>query len=999
MMDFTNRPMFRRQGAAVPQAPSPDQVAQAQVQTERGINDVMQNLNADIDGAQNYEQVMNAIRGDEATVPERRAELAGIVGREDAIRTPESVLTLVQPVVEMSSIDQGIGELAQDQMQDQVSGAMAQGIMDMPVQKFQDAGEVKKADPFQLPEVKTLREYYQEALPTLKEIYGESDARDLAKGAALFNIADRGLRLASGQTPAEAFAGIGSDFAQQAAGISKADQALKASALQMAGTERAADRKTRSELLAKQLDRQAKIAEQLPTAFVVTRDTTIEVPMEDGTKQNVTIPKGTMRQFTPFDFNTFKKQYPILAQNMVAATDKQKEALLGKRTVLFPKVITFEGLEYQPGRPYQVDISDIPAIEQAMGTALIDGSNALNTILGGKPAPTNYVALEDILVNGQLIKKGKPVALTPAQARSPELSGKVAAAGTVDTQKQDDGAPRFNFRVQTAFSLNGRDFEVGDEASLTRAEAKDAPIGALLEIEKGKTVAAYVPENNVVYDSTTGKPRIFDTRQQLTEAINSGEVTKIDGNKPFASPQFMYKWTGSYNEVRPAKNHAEIKAAVKDGFNLTEKYVPQNDVRFKANGDAIVFDTKKPGSLNEAITQGFTLTTAPTFTPKILYKSDTGTPDVAETAQEFVTMVRDQGFTDQAPPRVEGTNYNENNNPAHYNNEAQRQAAIDAGYIYSSADRPGAFTPEVRFNDSGQRSPTARSNDELAEIINQGFYLTKKPEPEDITPSKARRTLLTLQNKISNGTQSPTELAEFQMAIVTLTGTPRIVWDGKEYKAVQDVVPPSTIQAIRDAKALDPEFDDMGLLDVPEEPYDPEYEPLIQRGVDYAEAVGSSGRAKQIIGKTFAFIENLIPSDRVNLPAFLTQRDTRKAADDIMSLNTITITRSLGSIAGKENATLIARLEALQPDPYSALTDPDSAGSKIDNMITQIRAVIETSKAISTAPGIDEGRKNQALKDIEDLQFLESQYVRLAQSFRPQRGPVVDSLDSRYTIR
>ena len=135
------------------------------------------------------------------------------------------------------------------------------------------------------------------------------------------------------------------------------------------------------------------------------------------------------------------------------------------------------------------------------------------------------------------------------------------------------------------------------------------------------------------------------------------------------------------------------------------------------------------------------------------------------------------------------------------------------------------------------------------------------------------------------------------------------------------------------------------------------------------------------------------------MPAFLTQRDTRKAADDIMSLNTITITRSLGSIAGKENATLIARLEALQPDPYSALTDPDSAGSKIDNMITQIRAVIETSKAISTAPGIDEGRKNQALKDIEDLQFLESQYVRLAQSFRPQRGPVVDSLDSRYTIR
>ena len=220
--------MFR--GAA-----SPQQAAQATVQAKQGINDVMQNLSNDIDGAQNYEQVMNAIRGDQASVPERRAELAGIVGRDDAMQTPESVLTLVQPVVEMSTVDQGIGQLAQDKMQDQVSGPMAGGIMDMPVQKFQEAGPVKQANSLQLPELKTLKEYYDESLPAIQAIYGDSDARDMARGAALFGLADRGLRLAAGESPAEAFAGIGQDLAQQAAGVSKAEQAIKAAALQQAG--------------------------------------------------------------------------------------------------------------------------------------------------------------------------------------------------------------------------------------------------------------------------------------------------------------------------------------------------------------------------------------------------------------------------------------------------------------------------------------------------------------------------------------------------------------------------------------------------------------------------------------------------------------------------------------------------------------------------------------------------------------------------------------------
>ena len=83
----------------------------------------------DIDSAESYEQVMNMMRGDTAPIEERRDELADLVGPEDAAATPESVLTLVQPIMQMAVIDQGIGGLAQEEMNTPVEGNMAGGIM------------------------------------------------------------------------------------------------------------------------------------------------------------------------------------------------------------------------------------------------------------------------------------------------------------------------------------------------------------------------------------------------------------------------------------------------------------------------------------------------------------------------------------------------------------------------------------------------------------------------------------------------------------------------------------------------------------------------------------------------------------------------------------------------------------------------------------------------------------------------------------------------------
>ena len=93
-----------------------------------GLADVaesIESLEADIDSAEDYAGVMNALRGDEATVEERRAELAGLVGKKDANQTPESVLTLIQPTLT-------IMEMAE---QESPEGGINMGMMQAPGQE------------------------------------------------------------------------------------------------------------------------------------------------------------------------------------------------------------------------------------------------------------------------------------------------------------------------------------------------------------------------------------------------------------------------------------------------------------------------------------------------------------------------------------------------------------------------------------------------------------------------------------------------------------------------------------------------------------------------------------------------------------------------------------------------------------------------------------------------------------------------------------------------
>jgi hypothetical protein len=245
-----------------------------------------------LDQAEDYEQVMNAMRGNQAPISARREELAGLVGPEDASATPESVLTLVQPVMMMAGVDQGIGGLAAEEMNTPVEGPMAEGIMSMAMPQgapapmppgppmpgmggpapvnFRFGGPVVAMQQGGEPQSR-LEQMYQERLPLYQSVLGDQDReaaiaeqKRMTEAQILLDIAQAGLAFATpgqrvGATPAErlaesfspALGNIGvraGEFQKYKQGLASEDRALKLAALQSAetGFESQVEREARS---------------------------------------------------------------------------------------------------------------------------------------------------------------------------------------------------------------------------------------------------------------------------------------------------------------------------------------------------------------------------------------------------------------------------------------------------------------------------------------------------------------------------------------------------------------------------------------------------------------------------------------------------------------------------------------------------------------------------------------------------------------------------------
>ena len=145
--DVLRRPMFMQAGGMTMPMPMP-----AQPTDNVGIMDGFaqgQPMENPVDQAKDYAGLMNLIRGNEASVEDRREELSQIVGRTDAMKTPESVLTLVQPTLaqfeQSAQAQQGIGSMPEAQQMMQGAGDMGQMMPGGDQQLAQDQQQVDMA--------------------------------------------------------------------------------------------------------------------------------------------------------------------------------------------------------------------------------------------------------------------------------------------------------------------------------------------------------------------------------------------------------------------------------------------------------------------------------------------------------------------------------------------------------------------------------------------------------------------------------------------------------------------------------------------------------------------------------------------------------------------------------------------------------------------------------------------------------------------------------------
>ena len=208
-----------------PVEPPPEQMMQVQeveqqadMEGEQVGLDYLARTMDGIDAAEDVEEMINAMRGNEMPIEARRMELAEFVGRDDAMATPETVLAMVQPTIMMSeegAMNSGIGDLMRQMTEDVdmateggaptdmgegLGGLMIAGapMPQEPVQGFAQGGAVKK---FANGGGATtgLEGLYEQYLPFFQNIAGATEEeRQKDLGLAL---AKAGFQLAGGRGP------------------------------------------------------------------------------------------------------------------------------------------------------------------------------------------------------------------------------------------------------------------------------------------------------------------------------------------------------------------------------------------------------------------------------------------------------------------------------------------------------------------------------------------------------------------------------------------------------------------------------------------------------------------------------------------------------------------------------------------------------------------------------------------------------------------------------
>ena len=236
-------------------------------------------LDDDIESAEDFTGIMNAIRGDDASIEDRRTELGKLVGGKDAKQTPDSVLTLIQPTMSIleaseegegsepiSAEGTGITSGLVDQAPGQAEAVARMAMGEQPVMRAEGTGEggekiAGKTVPLNLSNLSLIEGLVDQ--PTSYDTYLQQYQSVLGDGKTGYELNPyiAGLNLAAAVANApkgelissilapETIKSVSDPIMQMAQARGKQDQALKLKALEAATASKSAAASAKSDLL------------------------------------------------------------------------------------------------------------------------------------------------------------------------------------------------------------------------------------------------------------------------------------------------------------------------------------------------------------------------------------------------------------------------------------------------------------------------------------------------------------------------------------------------------------------------------------------------------------------------------------------------------------------------------------------------------------------------------------------------------------------------------
>jgi len=201
----------------------------------------------EIDQASTYDELMQSIRGDDLSEHDRRQELASVVGEEDAYKTPDSVLALVQPVMQMmdtETANTGIGQIEEGQQMANVElpqrpVGIAHGgyLRKIPGYAYSSPNGVTQADTtmtladlmkmIQGGDGTDLKTVYEEKLPLYTDILkGSTASPDVTAGQVWGDVSKAAFAWGQGASPGEAMNFLNQSLIERAALTDKEKRAM-----------------------------------------------------------------------------------------------------------------------------------------------------------------------------------------------------------------------------------------------------------------------------------------------------------------------------------------------------------------------------------------------------------------------------------------------------------------------------------------------------------------------------------------------------------------------------------------------------------------------------------------------------------------------------------------------------------------------------------------------------------------------------------------------------